>query len=158
VGVIRRINISDLVVSGARQKLGSIISGIPGHPVEDVRINNIHFLQEGGGTAKEAALQPTEKETAYPEPGMFGTMPSYGFFIRHAKGMEFSNATLRTSTEDLRPAFVLDDVDGANFQNAQWQAISNAPSFSLKNVLNFNLHQSPPLPDQKLDRAELKQF
>ena len=89
VGVIRRINISDLVVSGARQKLGSIISGIPGHPVEDVRISNLQFLQEGGGNAKEATLQPPEKETDYPEPGMFGTMPSCGFFIRHARGMEF---------------------------------------------------------------------
>jgi polygalacturonase len=143
VGVIRRINISDLVVSGARQKLGSIISGIPGHPVEDVRISNIHFLQEGGGTAKEAALQPAEKETAYPEPGMFGTMPSYGFFIRHAKGMEFSNAAVRTLKEDLRPAFVLEDVDGANFQNIQWRALSNAPSFSLRNVQGF---QPPPKP------------
>jgi polygalacturonase len=158
VGVIRRINISDLVVSGARQKLGSIISGIPGHPVEDVRISNIHLLQEGGGTAGEATLQPAEKETAYPEPSMFGTMPSCGFFIRHAKGMEFSNVAVRTLKEDLRPAFVLEDVDGANFQNIQWRALSNAPSFSLRNVQGFNLHQSQFLPDQKLEREELRQF
>ena len=158
VGVIRRINISDIVVSGANRKLGSIISGIPGHPVEDVRISNIHFLQEGGGTAKEAALQPVEKEAAYPEPGMFGSMPSCGFFIRHAKGMEFSDVAVRTSKEDLRPAFVLEDVDGANFQNIQWRALSKVPSFILRNVLDFNLHQSPPLPDRKLDRVERKQF
>jgi polygalacturonase len=158
VGVIRRINISDLVVSGASQKLGSIISGIPGHPVEDVLISNVHFLQEGGGTAAEAKLKPPENEAAYPEPGMFGAMPSYGFFIRHAKGMEFSDVTLRTAKEDLRPAFILEDVDGANFQNVQWHPVAKVPSFVLTNVLDFNLCQSPPLPDKKLGRVKQKQF
>jgi hypothetical protein len=53
---------------------------------------------------------------------------------------------------------VLEDVDGANFQNIQWRALSNAPSFSLRNVQGFNLHQSQFLPDQKLEREELRQF
>ena len=157
-GVIRRINLSNFVVSGANRRLGSIISGIPGHPVEDVRISNVHFLQEGGGTAADAKLQPAEKETAYPEPGMFGAMPSCGFFIRHAKGMEFSGVAVRTLKEDLRPAFVLEDVAGANFQNVQWQPVPNVPSFVLRNVLDFNLQQSPPLPDRRLERVERKQF
>ncbi len=158
VGVIRRINISDVVVSGARWDLGSIISGIPGHPVEDIRISNMHILQDGGGTSKHATLDPPEKEAAYPEPGMFGTMPSYGFFVRHARGIEFSNIGLNTAKEDLRPAFFLQDVQGADFQHMKWRHEPRAPSFVLKKVQDFNLHQSPPIPDTRVDRAEQQQF
>jgi polygalacturonase len=154
VGSIRRINISSLVVSGTAAKLGSILSGIPGHPIEDVRISNVQILQDGGGTAKEAKIEPPEKEAGYPEPGMFGTMPSCGFFIRHANGMEFSGVAIRTAKQDLRPAFVLEDVAGANFQNVQWRPTPNVPSFVLRTVLNFNLHQSPPLADQRLEQVE----
>jgi polygalacturonase len=165
VGVIRRINISNVVVSGARRSLGSIISGIPGHYIEDVRISNIHILQDGGGTAKDSERQPPEKEAGYPEPGMFGTMPSYGFYIRHAKNIDFSDATVRTAKADLRPAFVLEDVAGANFQNVRWNNTASSTetnavnrAFSLKAVSDFNLHQCLPLPDQRLDRVESKQF
>ena len=68
---------------------------------------------------------------------------AYGFFIRHVNGIEFSDVTLRTAKEDLRPAFALEDVDGANFQNVRCPALFNTPSFVLKNVLDFNLHQCP---------------
>jgi len=158
VGAIRRVNISNIVVSGARRDLGSIITGIPGHPVEDVRISNINILQDGGGTAEQAALEPPEKEAAYPEPGMFGSMPSYGFFIRHARGMEFSGVQVSTLTNDLRPAFFLDDVDGADFQHVRWSHGSGAPSLVLKKVRNFNLHQSPPLLDTRLEHVEQRQY
>ncbi len=142
VGDIRRINISDLVVSGTRQKLGSIISGIPGHPVEDVRISNIYFLQEGGGTAKEAALQPPEKETAYPEPGMFGTMPSYGFFIRHATGIEMHHVKIACSAGDARPPFVLDNVSDIRLDHINVQPASGGTFFDLRNVKGFEIQDS----------------
>jgi polygalacturonase len=161
VGVIRRINISNVVVSGANHKYASIISGIPGHPIEDVRISNVQILQDGGGTPKDAARQPPELENGYPEPASFGTMPAYGFFIRHAKDMEFSDAAVRTDKEDLRPAFVLDNVAGVNFQNVRCNANDTNASFrifALKNVVDFNLHQCRPLPDQSFDRVESKQF
>jgi polygalacturonase len=159
VGVIRRINISDMVVSDASQNLSSIISGIPGHPVENVHISNVQIVQRGGGTAKDAALQPPEKPANYPEPAMFGTMPAYGFYIRHARGVELDNVQATTEREDMRPAFVLDDVIGVNFQNVKFQLPPpGASTLLLRNVENFNLHQSPPLPDAQVERTELQKY
>src|SRR5205823_6054506 len=91
VGVMRRVNISDIVVSDANPRFASIISGVPGHPIEDVRLSNIRILYRGGGSRQDAAIEPPERENSYPEPSMFGTIPAYGFFIRHVKGIEFSN-------------------------------------------------------------------
>src|ERR1700751_422111 len=90
VGSIRRVNISNIVSSSGSSMICSMIAGIPGHPVEDVKISNILIQHPGGGTRKDAALQLPEKEKEYPEPTMFGTTPAHAFFIRHAKGVEIS--------------------------------------------------------------------
>ena len=47
-------------------RLGSIISGIPGHYIEDVKISNVQVLHQGGGTKEDAAYQPPEYEDMYP--------------------------------------------------------------------------------------------
>ena len=42
-------------------------------------------------------------------------MPAYGFFIRHVKGIQLNNVEVSYAQEELRPAFVLNDVNGADF-------------------------------------------
>jgi hypothetical protein len=149
VGVIRRINISDIVVSGANHGLGSIISGIPGHPIEDVRISNVQILQESGGTARDAERQPPEKEAAYPEPGMFGTMPSFGFYIRHAAGVEMHHVKVACLAADARPAFVLDDVTDIRLDHINAQPASGGGFFDLRNVKDFEVQDSVGIPDTR---------
>ena len=34
---------------------------------------------------------------------MFGTMPAYGFYVRHVKGIEFRDAEVSTLSEEARP-------------------------------------------------------
>ena len=46
---------------------------------------------------------------------MFGMLPAYGFFIRHAKGIELTNVEVGFMQEDRRPAFVLDHVRAPTF-------------------------------------------
>ena len=157
-GFIRRVNISNIVVSGAHRQLGSILSGIPGRSIEQVRISNVQILQEGGGTHQDAALHPPEKETDYPEPDMFGTMPSYGFYIRHVTGVDLTDVEIRTEKEDFRPAFFLEDVQGADFEHVRWSHQPAAPSFRLRSVSDFNVRRCAPVPDMHIDRSEEKEF
>ena len=60
----------------------------------------------------QAALEPPERETNYPEPSMFGELPAYGFFIRHARGVELSNVAqvLQNSCSFGRPGFALPEL------------------------------------------------
>src|SRR5215207_3916253 len=158
VGAIRRVQISDVVVSDADPRFASIIAGLPGHPIEDVRLSDIRIIYKGGGTRAQAALEPPERETNYPEPSMFGEIPAYGFFIRHARGVELSNVEVGFMTEDLRPAFHLEDVRGATFLGVAAQKAADVPTFVLKNVEDFSVRNSRPVPDTRVERTESKRF
>jgi hypothetical protein len=156
VGVLRRIMISNIVCSNSVPQFGSILSGVPGHPIENVTIRDVYIQHQGGGTREDAAIEPAEKETAYPEPDMFGAMPSHGFFIRHAKGIEVSNVEIETMKPDARPFAVLDDVDGADFFRIKTPRVAEAPLFSLNNVRGFSVARSKPLADTEIDEAAKK--
>jgi polygalacturonase len=158
VGQLRRVQISNLVVYNADPHYASIISGIPGHNIEDVKLSNIRIFYQGGGTLSQAALSPPEKEVNYPEPSMFGQIPAYGFFIRHVKGIELNNVEVSFANEDLRPAFVLNDVHGADFFHVKAQLSKDASAFHLQNVSDFSAYQCKGVPDTRLDRVEQKKF
>jgi len=136
-GAMRRVLISNVVVYNADPKYSSIISGIPGYLIEDVRLHNIRVYAKGGGTKEQAALEPPEREVIYPEPSMFGELPSYGFFIRHIKGLQMRDVEVSYLSPDLRPAFVLNNVSGAEFINVKAQREADVPAFVLKNVTDF---------------------
>jgi polygalacturonase len=153
VGALRRVLISNIVCSNSASRLSSIISGIPDHPIEDVVLSDIHVTHRGGGTKEAAAIVVPEDENKYPEPGMFGGMPSHGFFVRHVKNIEMRNIEVRAMQADQRPAFVLDDVQGADFFNVRSDQAQGVPAFSLKNVEDFNVHLSRPTPDTHVDKT-----
>ena len=115
VGTMKRILISNLECYNAPQRISSILSGIPGYSIEDVKLSNIYIETAGGATADDARVQPPEFETKYPDPGMFGPMPSSGFFLRHVRNLEMSHVEIANTTPDARPAFYLTDVERADF-------------------------------------------
>ncbi len=48
----------------------------------------------------------------YPEPMLFGRLPSWGLYARHATGLQLRDISLRLLAPDARPAVALDDVSG----------------------------------------------
>jgi polygalacturonase len=115
VGTLKRIVVSNLACFNAPQRQGSIITGIPGYAIEDVKFSNIYIETVGGGTADDAKVQPPEMEDGYPDPGRFGVIPATGFFLRHVRHVEMSHVEIANTTPDARPAFHLADVDRADF-------------------------------------------
>jgi polygalacturonase len=161
VGTLRRILISNMVCSNAASPICSIISGIPDHPIEDVKLENILIQHQGGGSAENAWLQLPEKENGYPEPNMFGgTTPSHGFFLRHIRGLEMNGIKIISRETDARPAFLLDDVQGADFFQikAPHPLTPGVPVFLLKNVQDFSIARSKPVPDMEIESAQKKEL
>lgn len=109
MGSLRNVIISNVQATGA-DTMGCSITGIPGYPVENVTLSNIRIESSGGGTAKDADRDIPEKIDAYPSGKMFGTLPAYGFFCRHAKNLRLHNVDLTFDEDDQRPAIVCDDV------------------------------------------------
>ncbi|HLH16358.1 MAG TPA: glycoside hydrolase family 28 protein [Bryobacteraceae bacterium] len=153
VGTLRRVIIDNIVCSNSASRLGSIVSGIPGHVIEDVQISNVIIQHQGGGTKEQAALRPAEDETKYPEPGMFGAMPSHGFYVRHARGIRFDNVQIKPAEEDRRPAFVLQDVEGAEFHRVRTPRAAGVPVFALHNVADFEVRLSKGIPETEIPHA-----
>lgn len=136
IGTLRRVILSNIVSFNSAARICSIISGIPEHAIEDVKISDIYLHHLGGGTPRMASIQPAEFESKYPQPTMFGAMPAHGFFVRHANNVEFSNVEIASEKPDARPAFVLDSVQGADFFRVKTPR-GGGPVFSLREVSDF---------------------
>jgi len=158
LGSIRRVLISNVVCSNVTSPICSIISGIPGQVIEDLRLSNIVVEHQGGGTREQASIHVPEKEKEYPDPDMFGPMPAQGFFLRHVRGIEMDRISIIAQKPDQRPAFVLEDVKSAEFVRVQTPASSAAPIFLLSGVGRFRLRDSPPVADVTLGDVEHRQL
>ncbi len=86
VGTMRRILISNVTSYNAGSRVCSILSGIPGFPLEDIKIANVYHQHTGGGTEAMGRLTPPENEAKYPDPGMFGDTSAHGFFCGTSTG------------------------------------------------------------------------
>jgi polygalacturonase len=153
VGTLKRILISNVTSYDAVQ-LPSILSGVPGYPIEDVKISDVYLHQVGGGDPAMARLQPPEREREYPEPTMFGALPATGFFVRHVKNLEMSQVEIATEQADQRPAFMLVDVDGADLFRVRVPRPSSAPTFSLQQVSDFRVFGSQFVPDHNFTQLQ----
>ena len=94
----------------------SSITGIPGHPVENLTLENIEIIYPGRGNNGLANMpvsrltEVPEREALYPEFSMFGELPSWGFYVRHVEGLTMKNVKISIASPDYRPAMVFDDV------------------------------------------------
>ena len=108
IGTIRNVRLSNISVTGAG-RTGCSITGLPGHPVEDIWLSDITISQQGG--CKQVEVPADEKEKDYPEATMWGVLPAKGFFVQHARNVNFRNVTVMTAEPDERPEYVKVDVE-----------------------------------------------
>jgi hypothetical protein len=141
----RNIFISNVIATGIEPMSGIQVTGVPGHPIEGVRLENIRLAFKGGGTKDNAARVPPELGTGYPEPGKIGVMPAYGVFGRHVHDLELANINLSFATNDFRPAMACSDVDGLEIDNFKAQLAPGVPAAKFDSVKNVVIRNSPVL-------------
>ncbi len=155
VGTMKRILISNLVCHHASGAQASILTGIPGHMIEDLKLSNIYVETAGGGTADQAQIVPPELENGYPDPGRFGPTPSSGFLLRHIRNLEMSHVEIANAAPDARPAFWLNDVDRADFFAITAPRTSDG-AFSLHEVRDLRIGWSRAAGDIVVPTADNK--
>jgi polygalacturonase len=154
VGTMQRILINNLVSYNADSRLCSILSGIPDYPIKDIKLANIYQHHIGGASQDSLAVRPPEFEDKYPDPGMFGPMPSQGFYLRHILNLEMSHVEIQAMRPDPRPSFYLDGVDRADFIAVT--APMGNPAFHLDKVTDLRILLSRAAKDTQLDSADNK--
>jgi polygalacturonase len=145
VGRASSIMISHVIATVANSMSGIHITGLPGHDVEKVRLQDIWITFKGGGTKEDANRVPPELNKGYPEPNKIGITPAYGLFARHVRGLELSDIHLGFETQDLRPAMVCVDVDGLEIDNLKAQVAEGVAPARFEGVTGLVVRNSPVL-------------
>ncbi|OLB76748.1 MAG: hypothetical protein AUI14_17830 [Actinobacteria bacterium 13_2_20CM_2_71_6] len=136
-GHIANISISDVTgtnlttpapVRGAPEYASSLI-GSPGADITDVSFTNVKLTVPGGHKASDANVVPPESLALY-RPREWGTRPAYGFWLRHASGITFTNVDVEFAKNDGRPAFAVDD--GRNIQWVDSRVERSTGTFDLR--------------------------
>lgn len=123
VGVLRGVTIRNVNINVWEEgyhlygkyprKSGIIITGIPGHHIEDVAFENLRVVFPGGGDITDQPVP--EQETEYPEFPVFHPLPSWGLYLRHVRDISFRGCRFATKAPDPRPPVYLQDVEGHHF-------------------------------------------
>jgi len=125
------------------------ITGIPGHHVENVSLENIEISFPGRGNDGLAVMPMNrlkdvpEQEAEYPEFSMFGELPAWAFYVRHVNGLNMKNISVNAEVRDYRPAFVFDDVDGLKLNKLNIHEDDTGKQVILRNVRNSDIGLPP---------------
>jgi polygalacturonase len=120
VGILRNITFRNIISKGVSvalppkdmpRSVGSAFSGVNGHMIENLALENLDLTYAGGvrNRTKTSADVP-ERPAHYPTPEMFGELPAFAFYFRHVAGVRMNNINLRVLDPDLRSAVVFDNV------------------------------------------------
>jgi len=146
--VIKDIMIENIQGTRISADYGCSVTGIPNHRVENIILQNINLEFEGGGTAEESYREIPEREKSYPSGRLFGRIPAYGFFIRHANNVTLKDISLIFDKEEERPAVICDDVNKLNIKALKATGTNNTPELiRLVNTSDAVISECRPVSD-----------
>ncbi len=108
IGAISNVSFKDIKGSGFTQQYPSIISGIPGHNIQNISFENVDLILKGG--IQTTGQSVMEYDGKYPEGSKFGVTNAYAYFVRHVDQVSFNNCTTKTDQADARPWLAQEDV------------------------------------------------
>jgi polygalacturonase len=137
------------VQATSNSKIGCSITGLPGHPVENVLLDDVRIVAPGGGDDAMAAREIPERPEAYPEYSMFGPLPAHGLYCRHVRGLSLNRVSFSTAMADRRPALVADDVDGLRIEDLEGYAPETAAALTkFRNVRRLRIVGADAVKDE----------
>jgi hypothetical protein len=106
---LKNVSISNIEATGAL--ITSSITGMPDAPVEGITLSDIRIETDGGGPPDWGRPEVPEAAEGYPEAWMFGHLPAYGLYLRHARNIRLRNIEIIVEKQEGRAAVVCDDVE-----------------------------------------------
>jgi polygalacturonase len=119
IGSMKNIIISNVTAYNSGN-YGCSVTGIPGHNVENIQLNNFNITQIGGlekGDYLPSMDVVDELVKGYPQPTGWKNLPVSGLFLRHVKNVSVNGFMIQTIKKDPRPAIMADDVHNLRINN-----------------------------------------
>lgn len=162
-GCMRNIQISNITAYGTGNFCSSI-TGIPGARIEDVHLSNIRFINRGG--LKEGNFLPDpamegkrhdmasgmkwerywssfkevkEDEKGYPQPTVWGNLPSYGLFVRNVGTLVVDGASFRTEKPDPRIPVIAVGVERLRMDRIEVEDKNKKADIVLHEVSSYDI-------------------
>jgi hypothetical protein len=116
-GTLRNVCLSNIVAT--RGTICASMTGIPGHPVQNVTCSNLQFSYAGGIRYCPPDAAIPEQIQEYPDADQYEALPSYGLYCRHVEGLTLSNVHVRFDDGFYR-------IQARHDRNIRWAADSAA--------------------------------
>jgi polygalacturonase len=113
IGSIDGVTFRDVTADGMKYHWASPISGYQAPDGAVYRLSNLTFdrvaITNKGGLTQVPA-DPPEYHGQYPDPNLWGDLPAFGYYIRHADGVTFARSNVDVTPADARQKALFRDV------------------------------------------------
>ena len=109
IGSISNIHFKNISGKGFTAQYPSIITGIPGHSIQNLTFEDFDLELKGGIDRTDQTVM--EYDGTYPEGYKYGNTNAYGFFVRHVNGVDFINCNISSELPDAREWLVTENVE-----------------------------------------------
>lgn len=114
IGTIDGVHFENVTGNAMRYNWASPISGLvkngTTYALKNLSFTNVTITNKGG--MGNVPADPPEYVGQYPDPNLWGNMPAYGMFVRHADGVTLTNSTPLVTGSDARQGIVSRNVTG----------------------------------------------
>jgi hypothetical protein len=130
VGSINGVTYRDISGSSLTDMRGCPVSGCFTNGItyrlKNILFDNVDISFKGGVSSIPSA--PPEYVGQYPENTMWGNLPAYGYYIRHATGVTFTNCFTSAAAADARPWLVTNDVSNLTVAGPTLRVLQGGPN------------------------------
>lgn len=135
--VIRNIKAKAADSAQLKPPSGILITGVPGHYITNLTLENIEIDLLGMGTLEQSRQSVPEAIDKYPEVKTFGPLlPAYGVWARHVKGLKLINVRVTLDSNDRRPAIICED--GKDITISKWKTPSTSGAEAIIRLENVD--------------------
>lgn len=127
VGSISDITYTNIKAGGVSPSFSPTMWGESGSGrIKNVTYDNVDITVPGGNGTM-STNPPSNQPTNY-NPNSIGTRPAYGWYIRNAENVRFTDSEVRFAAGDGRPAIIANSSSGIRFERFTAQRGSNSPA------------------------------
>ncbi len=148
VGAISNISIANVVAVHSTLFSRTNTSTINGYSntnamtnvfIQNITFSNVNVSNIGGHPAGDISIWPAENQDWQPQ--NFGQWPSYGWYLRWARNISFTNCQVHFDNNDDRPAVIADTVSNIFFDNFIADVGSGNTNYDMgfTNAFNFTI-------------------
>jgi hypothetical protein len=135
VGSISNITYTNIKATGTTPSFSPTLWGESGSGrIHDITFTNVDITVPGGNGTM--STNPPSNDPKDYNPKAIGTRPAYGWYIRNADNVRFTDSEVRFAANDGRPAVIANNSTGMRFDRFTAQRGSNSPSDLLFQTVN----------------------